>query len=83
VSVSEVFKVTAQVDHDLTKVSKFDRRLGLIKNMGRHKNLTYVRCATFWKLFMMQQGKGLKFAYVWEYYICYIVACSLMIVYLP
>jgi hypothetical protein len=36
VNVSEVFKVMAQVDHDLTIVGKFDRQLGLIKNLGRH-----------------------------------------------
>jgi hypothetical protein len=36
VSVKDVFKVMAQVDHDLTTVNCFDQRLGLIKNLGRH-----------------------------------------------
>jgi hypothetical protein len=36
VSVKEVFKVMAQVDHDLTTLNCFDQRLGLIKNLGRH-----------------------------------------------
>jgi hypothetical protein len=35
--VSEFFKVMAQVDRDLTTVDYFDRLLGLIKNLGRHK----------------------------------------------
>jgi hypothetical protein len=34
--VGEFFEVRAQVDHDLTTVSRVDRRLGLIKNLGRH-----------------------------------------------
>jgi hypothetical protein len=34
--VGEFFEVRAQVDHDLTTVSWVDRRLGLIKNRGRH-----------------------------------------------
>jgi hypothetical protein len=34
--VKEVFKVMAQVDHDLTTVNCFDQQLGLIKNLGRH-----------------------------------------------
>jgi hypothetical protein len=32
--VGEFFEVTTQVDRDLTTVSKDDRRLGLIKNLG-------------------------------------------------
>jgi hypothetical protein len=38
VSVREVFKVMAQVDHDLTTVNCFDQQLGLIKNLG-HRSL--------------------------------------------
>jgi hypothetical protein len=34
--VGEFFEVRAQVDRDLTTVSRVDRRLGLIKNMGCH-----------------------------------------------
>jgi hypothetical protein len=34
--VGEYFEVRAQVDRDLTTVSRVDRRLGLIKNQGRH-----------------------------------------------
>jgi hypothetical protein len=34
--VGEFFEVRAQVDRDLTTVSRVDRRLGLIKNLGRH-----------------------------------------------
>jgi hypothetical protein len=38
--VREVFKVMAQVDHDLTTINFVDPRLRVIKNMGRHnKNL--------------------------------------------
>jgi hypothetical protein len=37
VSVKEVFKVMAQVDHDLTTISYFDQQLGLIKNWVCHK----------------------------------------------
>jgi hypothetical protein len=37
--VGEVFEVRTHVDHDLTTVSRVDRRLGLIKNLGRHKEL--------------------------------------------
>jgi hypothetical protein len=36
--VGEVFGVTTQVDRDLTTVSGVDRRLGLIKNLGRQKD---------------------------------------------
>jgi hypothetical protein len=32
----ELFEVRVQVDRDLTTVSRVDRRLGLIKNLGRH-----------------------------------------------
>jgi hypothetical protein len=39
VSVGEICKVMTQVDHDLTPVNEFDRQLGLIKNLGRHKEL--------------------------------------------
>jgi hypothetical protein len=35
--VSEFFEVMAQVDRDLTTVDYFDRLLGLIKNLGRHR----------------------------------------------
>jgi hypothetical protein len=35
--VGEFFEVRAQVDRDLTTVSRVDRRLGLIKNLGRHR----------------------------------------------
>jgi hypothetical protein len=35
--VGKFFEVRAQVDRDLTTVSRVDRRLGLIKNLGRHK----------------------------------------------
>jgi hypothetical protein len=45
VSVSEVFEVMTQVDHDLTLVNKFDRQLRLIKNLGRHKVVTAVEAA--------------------------------------
>jgi hypothetical protein len=34
--VGELFEVRTQVDHDLTTFSRVDRRLGLIKNLGRH-----------------------------------------------
>jgi hypothetical protein len=34
--VREVFKVMAQVDHDLTTVNYVDQQLRLIKNLGRH-----------------------------------------------
>jgi hypothetical protein len=34
--VGEVFEVRTQVDRDLTTVSRVDRRLRLIKNLGRH-----------------------------------------------
>jgi hypothetical protein len=36
--VGEVFEVRTQVDRDLTTVSRVDRRLGLIKNLGRHSS---------------------------------------------
>jgi hypothetical protein len=36
--VGEFFEVRAQVDCDLTTVSRVDRRLGLIKNLGRLKD---------------------------------------------
>jgi hypothetical protein len=36
--VDEFFEVRTQVDRDLTTVSWVDRRLGLIKNLGRHKH---------------------------------------------
>jgi hypothetical protein len=38
--VGEFFEVRTQVDHYLTTVSRVDRRLGLIKNLGRHTNGT-------------------------------------------
>jgi hypothetical protein len=34
--VGEFFEVRTQVHRDLTTVSWVDRRLGLIKNLGRH-----------------------------------------------
>jgi hypothetical protein len=34
--VGEFFEVRTQVDRDLTTVSRVDRQLGLIKNLGRH-----------------------------------------------
>jgi hypothetical protein len=34
--VGEVFEVRTQVDRDLTTISRVDRRLRLIKNLGRH-----------------------------------------------
>jgi hypothetical protein len=34
--VGEAFEVRVQVDRDLTTVSRVDRRLRLIKNLGRH-----------------------------------------------
>jgi adenylate cyclase class IV len=34
--VGEVFEVRTQVDHDLTTVSRVDRQLRLIKNLGCH-----------------------------------------------
>jgi hypothetical protein len=37
--VGEVFKARTQVDLDLTNVCRFDRPLGLIKNLGRHRNV--------------------------------------------
>jgi hypothetical protein len=37
--VGEFFEVRTQVDRDLTTVSRVDRRLGLIKNLGRHRPL--------------------------------------------
>jgi hypothetical protein len=43
VSVGEVFEVMAQVDHDLTTVKKFDRLLGLIKNLGRY-TMPFTNC---------------------------------------
>jgi hypothetical protein len=36
VSISEIFEVMTEVDHDLTIVNKFDQCLRLIKNLGRH-----------------------------------------------
>jgi hypothetical protein len=36
VSVSEVFEMLTQVDHDLTLVNKLDRQLRLIKNLRHH-----------------------------------------------
>jgi hypothetical protein len=38
--VGEFFEVRTQVDHDLTTVSIVDRRLGLIKKLGRRSNTT-------------------------------------------
>jgi hypothetical protein len=35
--IGEFFEVRAQVDRDLATVNRVDRRLGLIKNLGRHK----------------------------------------------
>jgi hypothetical protein len=35
--VGEFFKVRTKVDRDLTIVSRVDQRLGLIKNLGRHR----------------------------------------------
>jgi hypothetical protein len=32
----EIFEVRTQVDRDLTTVSRVDRQLRLIKNLGRH-----------------------------------------------
>jgi hypothetical protein len=44
--VGEFFEVRAQVDRDLTTVSRVDQRLGLIKNLGRHTTEDFfVRCA--------------------------------------
>jgi hypothetical protein len=37
-SISEVFEVMTQVDHDLTIVNRFDQHLGLIKSLGRHSS---------------------------------------------
>jgi hypothetical protein len=37
--VGEFFEVKTQVDRDLTTVSRVDRRLGIIKNLGRHSGL--------------------------------------------
>jgi hypothetical protein len=34
--VGEVFEVMNKVDHDLTPANRFDRPLGLIKNLGCH-----------------------------------------------
>jgi hypothetical protein len=34
--VGEIFEVRTQVDRDLTTVSRVDRQLRLIKNLGRH-----------------------------------------------
>jgi hypothetical protein len=42
--VGEFFEVRAQVDRDLTTVSWFDRLLGFIKNLGRHRCLVTLRC---------------------------------------
>jgi hypothetical protein len=36
--VGEFFEVRTQVDRDLTTVSEVDRRLGLIKNVGRDRS---------------------------------------------
>jgi hypothetical protein len=36
--VCEFFEVRTQVDRDLTTVSWVDRRLGLIKNLGHHRD---------------------------------------------
>jgi hypothetical protein len=36
--VGEFFEVRTQVDRDLTTVSRVDRQLGLIKNLGRHRD---------------------------------------------
>jgi hypothetical protein len=36
--VGEVFGVMTQVNRDLTTVSRVDRRLGLIKNLGCHSS---------------------------------------------
>jgi hypothetical protein len=37
--IGEFFELRTQVDRDLTIVSRVDRRLGLIKNLGRHMNV--------------------------------------------
>jgi hypothetical protein len=37
--VDEFFEVRTQVDLDLTTVNRVDRRLGLIKNLGRHNQM--------------------------------------------
>jgi hypothetical protein len=42
--VGEFFEVRAQVDRDLTTVSRVDRRLGLIKNLGRHNGICIGAC---------------------------------------
>jgi hypothetical protein len=39
--VGEVFEVRTQVDRDLTTVSRADRRLSLIKNLGRHSYIVF------------------------------------------
>jgi hypothetical protein len=43
--VGEFFEVRAQVDRDLTTVCRVDRRLGLIKNPGRHSRYTPFRAS--------------------------------------
>jgi hypothetical protein len=45
--VGEFFEVRSQVDRDLTTVSRVDRQLGLIKNLGRH-NLGDVDLLEVW-----------------------------------
>jgi hypothetical protein len=47
--VGEFFEVRAQVDRDLTTVSRVDRRLGLIKNLGHH-NASSFGCMVFYVL---------------------------------
>jgi hypothetical protein len=44
--VAEFFEVRAQVDRDLTTMSRVDRRLGLIKNLGRHSYAPLATTAT-------------------------------------
>jgi hypothetical protein len=45
--VGEFFEERSQVDRDFTTVSRVDRQLGLIKNLGRH-NLGDVDLLEVW-----------------------------------
>jgi hypothetical protein len=58
--VGEFFEVKTQVDRDLTIVSRVDRRLGLIKNLGRHTtsspSLSGLALPFSWHLFWQRLG---------------------------
>jgi hypothetical protein len=52
VTVGEFFELRTQVDRGLTIDSRVDRRLGLIKNLGRH------RCEATRRVSLTREGEG-------------------------